>query len=133
MMFLVTGYFNADKMNEKTDLEIDQIMATCEPYLQELYASEQVLLDMGLEASMKQLKRESQEISITDGPVTASKEVMGSAFMIEAVDMEDAVRIASIHPTTQVPEAEALGWNFTCKDYAEKYIDIPWKRRHNTK
>ncbi|TCI68647.1 MULTISPECIES: YciI family protein [Exiguobacterium] len=110
MMFLVTGYFNADKMNEKTDLEIDQIMATCEPYLQELYASEQVLLDMGLEASMKQLKRESQEISITDGPVTASKEVMGSAFVIEAVDMEDAVRIASIHPTTQVPEAEALGW-----------------------
>lgn len=110
MMFLVTGYFNADKMNEKTDLEIDQIMATCEPYLQELYASEQVLLDMGLEASMKQLKRESQEISITDGPVTASKEVMGSAFVIEAVNMEDAVRIASIHPTTQVPEAEALGW-----------------------
>lgn len=110
MMFLVTGYFNADKMNEKTDLEIDQIMATCEPYLQELYASEQVLLDMGLEVSMKQLKRESQEISITDGPVTASKEVMGSAFVIEAVDMEDAVRIASIHPTTQVPEAEALGW-----------------------
>ncbi|XCA84439.1 YciI family protein [Exiguobacterium mexicanum] len=110
MMFLVTGYFNADKMNEKTDLEIDQIMATCEPYLQDLYASEQVLLDMGLEASMKQLKRESQEISITDGPVTASKEVMGSAFVIEAVDMEDAVRIASIHPTTQVPEAEALGW-----------------------
>lgn len=43
MMFLVTGYFNADKMNEKTDLEIDQIMATCEPHLQELYASEQVL------------------------------------------------------------------------------------------
>ncbi len=26
MMFLVTGYFNADKMNAKTDLEIDQIM-----------------------------------------------------------------------------------------------------------
>ena len=110
MMFLVTGYFNADKMNGKTDLEIDQIMATCEPYLQELYASEQVLMDMGLEASMKQLKRESHQISITDGPVTESKEVMGSAFVIEALDMEDAVRIASIHPTTQVPEAEALGW-----------------------
>jgi hypothetical protein len=110
MMFLVTGYFNADKMNEKTDLEIDQIMATCEPHLQELYASEQVLIDMGLEANVKQLKRESHQIGITDGPVTASKEVMGSAFVIEALDMEDAVRIASIHPTTQVPEAEELGW-----------------------
>lgn len=110
MMFLVTGYFNADKMNEKTDLEIDQIMATCEPHLQELYASERVLMDMGLEANMKQLKRESHQISISDGPVTESKEVMGSAFVIEALDMEDAVRIASIHPTTQVPEAESLGW-----------------------
>ena len=123
MMFLVTGYFNADKMNEKTDLEIDQIMATCEPYLQELYASEQVLLDMGLEASMKQLKRESQEISITDGPVTASKEVMGSAFVIEAVDMEDAVRIASIHPWTHVPEAGAVGWRLgvgPVHDYRER-------------
>ena len=48
MMFLVTGYFNADKMNEKIDLEIDQIMATCEPYLQELYASEQVCWTWGL-------------------------------------------------------------------------------------
>ena len=110
MMFLVTGYFNADKMNGKTDLEIDQIMAKCEPYLQELYASEQVLLDIGLEASMKQLKRESHQIKTTDGPVTESKEMMGSTFLIEALDMDDAIRIASIHPTTRVPEAEALGW-----------------------
>ena len=110
MMFLVTGYFNADKMNGKTDLEIDQIMAKCEPYLQELYASEQVLLDIGLEASMKQLKRESHQIKITDGPVTESKEMMGSTFLIEALDMDDAIRIATIHPTTRVPEAEALGW-----------------------
>lgn len=110
MMFLVTGYFNADKMNEKTDLEINQIMATCEPHLQELYASEQVLMDMGLEASMKQLKRELHQISITDGPVTESKEVMGSAFVIEAIDLEDAIRVASLHPTVQVQEAEELGW-----------------------
>lgn len=110
MMFLVTGYFNAEKMNEKTDLEIDQIMVTCEPYLQELYATEQVLIDIGLEANVKQLKRESHQISITDGHDTGLKEVMGSAFVIEALDMEDAVRIASIHPTTQVPEAESLGW-----------------------
>jgi hypothetical protein len=67
-------------------------------------------MDMGLEANMKQLKRESHQISISDGPVTESKEVMGSAFVIEALDMEDAVRIASIHPTTQVPEAESLEW-----------------------
>ena len=110
MMFLVTGYFNADKMNVKTDLEIDQIMATCEPHLQELYASEQVLMDMGLEAGVKELKRASHQIGITDGPVTASKEMMGSAFVIEAIDLEDAIRIASLHPTVQVPEAESLGW-----------------------
>ncbi|TCI47922.1 MULTISPECIES: YciI family protein [unclassified Exiguobacterium] len=110
MMFLATGYFNAEKMNEKTDLEIDQIMATCEPYLQQLYASGQVLFDLGLEASMKEIKRHADQIKITDGPVSESKEVVGSTFLIEAADIEDAVRIASIHPTTQVPEAESLGW-----------------------
>ncbi|WP_396128320.1 YciI family protein [Exiguobacterium mexicanum] len=110
MMFLVTGYLNADKMNEKTDLEINQIMATCEPHLQELYASEQVLMDMGLEANVKQLKRESHQISMTDGPDTGSKEVMGSAFVIEAIDLEDAIRVASLHPTVEVQEAEELGW-----------------------
>lgn len=110
MMFLVTGYFNADKMNAKTDLEIDQIMATCEPHLQKLYASGQVLIDMGLEAEVKGLKRASHQIGITDGPVTASNEVMGSAFVIEAIDLEDAIRVASLHPTVQVQEAEELGW-----------------------
>ncbi|EPE61269.1 hypothetical protein L479_02335 [Exiguobacterium sp. S17] len=35
---------------------------------------------------------------------------MGSAFLIEALDMEDAIRIASLHPTVQVQEAEELGW-----------------------
>lgn len=110
MMFLVTGYFNAEKMNEKTDHEIDRIMATCEPYLHQFYASEQVVLDIGLEASMKEVKRHADRIKITDGPVLGSKEVVGSTFLIEAADIEDAVRIASIHPTTQVPEAESLGW-----------------------
>lgn len=65
---------------------------------------------MGLEAEVKGLKRASHQIGITDGPVTASNEVMGSAFVIEAIDLEDAIRVASLHPTVQVQEAEELGW-----------------------
>lgn len=30
--------------------------------------------------------------------------------LIEAQDMEDAIRIALLHPTTQVVEGEQFGW-----------------------
>ena len=37
-----------------------------------------------------------------------TKEQIGSFFMIEAADMTDAVRIASLHPAAQL--GEQVGW-----------------------
>jgi len=45
-----------------------------------------------------------------DGPYAETKEMLGGAFLIEADDMDDAIRIASLHPTTQVSAGEGLGW-----------------------
>ncbi|WP_240159926.1 hypothetical protein [Paenibacillus aceris] len=36
--------------------------------------------------------------------------MIGSAFLIEARDMEEAIRIASLHPTVQVASGEQFGW-----------------------
>jgi hypothetical protein len=36
--------------------------------------------------------------------------MLGAIFIIEATDMEEAVRIARLHPTTQIPGGEQLGW-----------------------
>ena len=39
--------------------------------------------------------------TVTDGPYAEAKEVVGSFFVIEADDMEDAVRVASLHPAAR--------------------------------
>jgi hypothetical protein len=51
-----------------------------------------------------------EKVRITDGPFVETKEMLGSAVLIEARDMEEAIRLASLHPTTQVDAGEHLGW-----------------------
>lgn len=45
-----------------------------------------------------------------DGHYDATKEMIGSAFLIEARDMEEAIRVATLHPTAQVAAGEPFGW-----------------------
>ena len=45
-----------------------------------------------------------------DGPYTEAKECIGSVLLIEADSDEEALRVAKLHPTTQIPEGELLGW-----------------------
>ena len=110
MKFLCLGYLSPEKMDARPQAEIDSIMLECPPHLENLYQTGQVLLDAGLAAETTVLRRVAGRLMVTDGPYTETKEILGSAFLIQARDMADAVRVASLHPTTQVPAGEALGW-----------------------
>ena len=46
--------------------------------------------------------------TITDGPFIETKEQLGSFFIVEAESMEDAVRIAAMHPAALL--GEEYGW-----------------------
>lgn len=110
MKFLCLGYFDQEKMDARPESEIHAVMELCQPHLEEFYKSGQVIMDAGLSLESKCMRRENKKVTITDGPFTESKEMIGSVFLIEARDMEDAIRIASLHPTTQVGEGEQFGW-----------------------
>ena len=110
MKFLCLGYFDPEKMKARPKEEIDAIMRECQPHLQKFYKSGQVILDAGLELETKSLRRVNGEVSVLDGPFVETKEMIGSTFIIEAEDMQEAVRIASLHPTTQVAAGEQFGW-----------------------
>ena len=45
---------------------------------------------------------------VTDGPFAETKEQVGGFFIIEAQDLEDAVRVASKHPAALL--GEQAGW-----------------------
>ncbi|WP_082232077.1 YciI family protein [Halobacillus massiliensis] len=110
MQFLCFGYFNAQKMDDRPEEEIEAILSECPPHLEEFYDSGQVKLDSGLDKESKYLQRKHGKMDVTDGPFIETKELIGSAFLIEAEDMEEAIQIAALHPTIQVKAGEQFDW-----------------------
>ncbi len=110
MIFLCMGYFSPEKMDARPRAEIEAVMNECQPVVENFYQSGNVLLDAGLESETKSLRRVNDEIIVTDGPFTETKELIGSIFVFEAENMEEAIKLASLHPTTQISRAEEFGW-----------------------
>lgn len=110
MKFLCLGYLNAETMDAVPKDEIDVVMQQCTPHLEKFYNSGQVIMDAGLAPETTGLKRANGKLRVMDGPYSETKEMIGSAFLIEAQDMEDAIRIASLHPAVQVGAGERFGW-----------------------
>ena len=122
MKYLCLGYFDAKKMDALPKPEIDAIMCECQPHLERLYDSGHLIIDAGLDQEITSLQRVNGKLKITVGPFVEISEVIGSAFIIDAQDMEEAIRIASLHPTTQMSAGEQLGWGIEIRPihYFEK-------------
>ncbi|MEH7440733.1 YciI family protein [Bacillus sp. JJ1122] len=110
MIFLCMGYFNPEKMDARPRAEIDAVMSECQPVVENFYESGKVLIDAGLESETKSLRRVNGKVIVTDGPFTETKELIGSIFIFEAEDMDEAIQLASLHPTTQISRGEEFGW-----------------------
>lgn len=110
MKFLCLGYFSPERMDARPREEIAAVIAECKPHLETLYAEANVLLDVGLVAEARTLRRERGEIEMTDGPYVGGHAMIGSAFILEAADLTEAIRLASLHPSLQVRDGEQLGW-----------------------
>ncbi|MBD3920346.1 hypothetical protein H8B09_16410 [Paenibacillus sp. PR3] len=110
MKFLCLGYLDSARMDARPKEEIDAVMNQCPPHLDELYNSGQLIIDAGLAPETKCLRQANGKVKVTDGPFTEAKEMIGSAFLIEARDMEEAIQIASLHPAVQIGAGEQFGW-----------------------
>lgn len=58
---------------------------------------------------------------VMDGPFADTKEQVGSFFIVEAGDLNEAVRVASKHPAAQV--GEDLGWAVEVRP-VERYEEL---------
>ncbi|MFC5650332.1 YciI family protein [Paenibacillus solisilvae] len=122
MKYLCLGYLEPEKMDSRPKAEVDAVMGDCQPHLEELYKSGQVIIDAGLSLEAKCLRGANGKVRVIDGPFIETKEMIGSAFIIEARDMEEAIRVASLHPATQVGAGEQFGWGIEIRPihYFEK-------------
>lgn len=110
MKYLGLGYFDKKKMDALSKEKIEAIMQKCQVHLEEFYKSSQVMLDVGVAQESKSLQRVDGSVQVGESQLTQLEKMIGSAFIIEARNIKEAIEIASLHPTVQVVEGEHLGW-----------------------
>lgn len=108
--YVCLGYFDREAMDRLPQAELQGLLAQCGPHMAHMYASERVVLDAGLSSQAWWIQRMDSAVRIADGPYAEAKECIGSVLLIEAESDEEALRVAALHPTTQLPEGERLGW-----------------------
>lgn len=100
MKFLLMIYPDESMMQALPDGEFDTRMHQCIKHADELKAAGCLLDTQQLElpATAKSVRSRNQKISVLDGPFAETKEYLGGFQLIEAADMDEAVRIASEIP-----------------------------------
>ena len=111
MNFLCLAYYDPKATAALPRAEVASVVNQCGPHDDALRATGQLVLQaaLGTPAEARVVKpRLPRSQRFTDGPFTEAKEVVGGFFIIEAADMDDAVRVASLHPAGQI--GDQLGW-----------------------
>lgn len=103
MRYLCLGYYDPAAFGALSAEEQRAIGDECRPHDEAFQASGRVRVVASLEHGVaRAIRPAGHGPSVTDGPYAEAKEVVGSFFIIEAGDLGEAVRIASLHPAANV-------------------------------
>ena len=110
MKFLALAYYHEKTFEKTTPEEMKAIVAKCEPLDQALYATGKMEMVASLAATKDtvSVRPRNGKPWVTDGPYVETKEQLGSFFLLEAKDMEEAIKLASMHPAANL--GENMGW-----------------------
>jgi hypothetical protein len=108
MKFLVIIYNDPALLDAMPKQEFDKTMRGCIEHADELKNEGRLVESQQLESpnTAKTLRRRNNRLTITDGPFAETKEILAGFNLIEAEDMDDAVRIASEFPWSEVGSIE---------------------------
>lgn len=110
MKFLVLAYYEPQAFHALTDDERKALVSQCPPRDAALRESGHLLTiaSLGEVRASVSVRPRGGKPTVTDGPYMETKEQIGSFFLIEAADLDEAVRIASLHPAAHL--GEGVGW-----------------------
>jgi hypothetical protein len=108
MKFLVMIYNDDSLLEALPEGEFNTMMHGCFVHADELRAEGHLLDSMQLEspAQGKSLRMRDNRMSVMDGPFAEAKEYLGGFNLIEAADMDEAVRIAAEFPWARTGRIE---------------------------
>jgi len=98
MKFILLIYNDGEMVDALPTGEYDTMMRDCFVHADELRDQGHLLESQQLEAATKTVRIRRGRTSVVDGPFAETKEILGGFNLIEAADMEEAVRIAADFP-----------------------------------
>jgi hypothetical protein len=116
MKYLCLAYGDRKKMGALTKADFDALKGKCAEYDAELRASGHFVSAESLEWDAVTIRPRGGKPVTTDGPFAETKEQIGGVIIIEAKDLNEAVRIASMHPAAHL--GETLGWGVEVRPYS---------------
>lgn len=116
MKYLCLAYGDQKKMQKLTKEQFQELFERCKVYDAELHATGQVVQTGSLEWDYVALRPNGAKPIVTDGPFVETKETVGGVITIEARDLNDAIRVASLHPAARM--GEQLGWWIELRPFA---------------
>jgi hypothetical protein len=102
MKFMVLIYTDDALIDAMPSEQFDETMRGCIEHADDLRSEGRLLDSQQLEApsTAKSLRTRKGQLTITDGPFTESKEMLAGFNLIEAENMDEAVKIAAEFPWT---------------------------------
>jgi hypothetical protein len=111
MKYLCLAYYDEKAFAALSRAELDAIVSKCPPYDEALRNSGHLIVQasLGSPQATTTLRPRNGKPSVTDGPFVETKEQVGGFFIIEARDLNEAIRVASKHPAANL--GERVGWS----------------------
>ncbi len=116
MKYLCLAYGDKAKMDVLSKAEMDTLVRNCQPFMEDLHKSGNLISDDGLQWDTASIRPRGGKATVTDGPFVETKEQVGGVFVIEARDLNEAILVASKHPAAHL--GESLGWGIEVRPIA---------------
>jgi hypothetical protein len=107
MRYACLIYYDPHKMFDQSP-EAESVLAECTTHDEKLKASGHLVIGEALELpeSAMTVRVRDGKMSAVDGPFMETKEMLGGLVLIEAADLNEAVRVAATIPQARVGAVE---------------------------
>lgn len=111
MKFLCLGYLDEAKFGALPESQRAEILKRCFAQCIPFRATGKVIEEEGLHGprSAKTIRPKNGKPTVTDGPFIDAKEQLGSFFVVEADNIDEAIAVASLHPAALMGEEYGFG------------------------
>jgi len=110
MKYLCLAFYDPARFAALSPDAVQALVSQCPAHDAALSASGRLVVQasLGEAGDTRCIRPQQGNPSFTDGPYVETKEQVGGFFIIEADDIDDALRIAALHPAATL--GEQAGW-----------------------